>query len=71
MKELQQALRIIRSDIALNFTKKNELPLFIKIEYQEITENEENYFQKLNDFMKALYTGIWLNIFKYMAFTIL
>ncbi len=53
-----------KADIALNFTKKNDLSLFIKIDYQEISSNEEDYFIKLNDFIKhsiQLYGSAYLS----------
>ena len=50
--------------------KKNGLSLFIRIDYQEISTNEENYFQKLYDFMKhclqvygASYLSTWHFLF--------
>ena len=59
-----------KSDVALNFMIKNGLSLFIRIDYQEISANEENYFQKLYDFMKhclqvygASYLSTWYLIF--------
>lgn len=41
-----------KADVALNFLKKNDLSLFVRIDYQEITENEEVYFEKLFRFIK-------------------
>lgn len=42
-----------KSDVALNGHS-----LFIRIEYQEITANEENYFSKALWFYEALFTSI-------------
>lgn len=53
-----------KADIALNFLKQNDLSLFIRIDYQEITADEENNFKKLEGFMKhylQLYGASYLN----------
>ncbi|ALC90561.1 beta-xylosidase [Bacillus sp. FJAT-18017] len=50
--EIATSSPYFNSDIAMNFMMKNGLSLFIKIEYQEITANEEHYFKKLHGFMK-------------------
>ncbi len=60
-----------KSDVALNFIKKNDLSLFVRIDYQEITIDEENYFKKLYAFYEALFTIIWCFLFKYLALSLL
>lgn len=50
--EIATSSPYFNSDIALNFMEKNGLSLFVRIEYQEISKNEEFYFQKLYGFMK-------------------
>ncbi|WP_428911666.1 helix-turn-helix domain-containing protein [Niallia sp. Krafla_26] len=50
--EIATSSPYFKSDVALHFMKKNGLSLFIRIEYQEISTNEEVYFQKLYGFMK-------------------
>ena len=59
-----------KSDVALNFMKKNGLSLFIRIDYQEIVANEEKQFQKLYQFIKhclqvysASYLSSWHILF--------
>ncbi|MBR2565191.1 MAG: helix-turn-helix domain-containing protein [Paenibacillus sp.] len=39
-------------DSALSFMKRQDLSLFIRAEYNEISRNEEQYFLKLTQFMK-------------------
>ncbi len=39
------------TDIALTFMHKNNLSLFIRVEYKEISEDEERYFNKLTRFL--------------------
>lgn len=50
--EIATSSPYFKSDVALNFMKENGLSLFIRIEYQEISTNEDFYFQKLYGFMK-------------------
>ena len=68
--EIATSSPYFKSDVALNFMIKNGLSLFIRIDYQEITANEEHYFQKLYGFMKhclqvygASYLSTWHLIF--------
>lgn len=39
------------ADFALNFLRKHDLPLFVRIDYQEISEDEANYFEQLRHFI--------------------
>lgn len=74
--EIATSSPYFKSDVALNFMKKNGLSLFVRIEYQEITKNEEFYFQKLYGFMKhclqvygASYLKKWHFLFYESYFT--
>lgn len=74
--EIATSSPYFKSDVALNFMKKNGLSLFVRIEYQEITKNEEFYFQKLYGFMKhclqvygASYLKTWHFLFYESYFT--
>jgi beta-xylosidase/AraC-like DNA-binding protein len=74
--EIATSSPYFKSDVALNFMKKNGLSLFVRIEYQEITKNEEFYFQKLYGFMKhclqvygASYLKSWHFLFYESYFT--
>lgn len=40
------------ADFALNFLRNNDLSLFIRVDYKEITIDEVAYFKELNNFMK-------------------
>lgn len=40
------------SDQALEFLKKHQIGLCIRIDYQEIIDNEENFFKRFDHFMK-------------------
>ncbi|WP_028782396.1 helix-turn-helix domain-containing protein [Thalassobacillus devorans] len=40
------------ADAALNFLQKHGFSLFIRIEYKEVTEDEETYFRALRQFLK-------------------
>ncbi|WP_087974960.1 helix-turn-helix domain-containing protein [Oceanobacillus rekensis] len=40
------------ADFALNFLRKHDLSLFIRVDYKEITSDEVAYFQELNNFIK-------------------
>ncbi|QHS24385.1 helix-turn-helix domain-containing protein [Virgibacillus sp. MSP4-1] len=40
------------ADFALNFLQTHGLSLFVRVDYQEITEDEENYFKELDLFLK-------------------
>lgn len=40
------------ADFALNFLRKHDLSLFVRIDYQEMSEDEENYFKELRHFIK-------------------
>jgi beta-xylosidase/AraC-like DNA-binding protein len=58
------------TDIALNFMQKNDLSLFIRVEYKEISEDEDRYFRKLTSFLKhglqifgAKYLNTWHILF--------
>ncbi|RDW19038.1 beta-xylosidase [Oceanobacillus arenosus] len=39
------------ADFALNFLKKNNLSLFVRVNYKEISADEESYFTELHKFM--------------------
>lgn len=74
--EIATSSPYFKSDVALNFMKKNGLSLFVRIEYQEITKNEQFYFQKLYGFMKhclqvygASYLKTWHFLFYESYFT--
>lgn len=41
-----------KADIAIDFLKQHDLALFVRIDYQEITMDEEKYCQKLGLFLK-------------------
>lgn len=60
-----------KSDIALNFLKKHDLSLFIRIDYQEITTNEEKNFDKLSAYVKhclQLYGADYLNTWHFLFY---
>lgn len=40
------------ADLAINFLKKHDLSIFSRIDYQDISSDEEAYFIKLNAFLK-------------------
>ncbi|MGJ9459902.1 helix-turn-helix domain-containing protein [Oceanobacillus sp. CF4.6] len=40
------------ADFALNFLRKHDLSLFVRVDYKEITNDEGAYFKELNNFMK-------------------
>ncbi|WP_339230173.1 helix-turn-helix domain-containing protein [Oceanobacillus sp. FSL K6-2867] len=40
------------ADFVLNFLRKHDLGLFIRIDYAEISRDEENYIRELQDFIK-------------------
>ncbi|RDW16240.1 helix-turn-helix domain-containing protein [Oceanobacillus chungangensis] len=40
------------ADFALNFLKKHELSLFVRVDYKEISTDEESYFTELHNFMR-------------------
>ncbi|MFZ7943267.1 helix-turn-helix domain-containing protein [Neobacillus sp. 19] len=40
------------TDSALNFILKNNLSLYVRVDYQEISADEEQYFSKLTKFLK-------------------
>ena len=51
--------------------KKNNLSLFVRIDYKEISLDEENYFIKLHNFIKhclQLYGESYLNTWKFMFY---
>lgn len=69
--EIATSSPYFKSDVALNFMKKNGLSLFIRIEYQEISKNEEYYFQKLYGFMKhclQVYGASYLNKWHFLFY---
>lgn len=41
----------VNADIILHFLQQAGLDLFIRVEYQEITKDEERYFKKLDEFI--------------------
>lgn len=41
----------VNADITLHFLQQAGLDLFIRVEYQEITKDEERYFKKLDEFI--------------------
>ncbi|RHW35013.1 helix-turn-helix domain-containing protein [Lysinibacillus yapensis] len=60
-----------RSDSALDFIWKNNLSLFVRIDYQEISANEENYFKKLQGFLKhcvQLYGSSYLSTWHFLFY---
>ncbi|TSI11771.1 helix-turn-helix domain-containing protein [Lysinibacillus sp. BW-2-10] len=60
-----------KSDIALNFLQRNSLALFIKIEYQEITADEDKNFQKLYQFLRhclQLYGASYLTSWRFLFY---
>lgn len=60
-----------KSDIALEFLKQNDLSLFIRIKYQEITLDEDNYLIKLERFMKhylQLYGASYLSTWHFLFY---
>lgn len=60
-----------KSDVALNFLKKNNLYLTVRIDYQEISLNEESYFQKLSAFMKhcfQLYGASYISNWRFLFY---
>ncbi|WP_047986206.1 helix-turn-helix domain-containing protein [Ornithinibacillus californiensis] len=44
------------ADFAITFLKQHSVSLFIKVDYQEITENEQYYFTELENFLKHCLT---------------
>ncbi len=59
------------SDVALNFMKKNNLALFVRIDYKEISMDEDNYFKKLQNFLKhclQVYGESYLNTWNFMFY---
>ncbi|WP_236005907.1 helix-turn-helix domain-containing protein [Desemzia sp. RIT 804] len=40
------------SDLALEFLKEQQIGLFIRIDYQEIIDNEDNFFKRFDHFMQ-------------------
>lgn len=42
----------VNVDITLQFLREQDLDLFIRIEYQEISKDEEKYFKLLDDFLR-------------------
>ena len=69
--EIATSSPYFKSDVALNFMLKNGLSLFIKIEYQEISSNEEYYFQKLYGFIKhclQAYGASYLNKWHFLYY---
>lgn len=59
------------TDIALNFLQKNNLSLFIRVEYKEIADDEERYFNKLTRFLKhclQVYGEKYLNTWHIMFY---
>ncbi|SOC43538.1 helix-turn-helix domain-containing protein [Ureibacillus acetophenoni] len=60
-----------KADISLNFLKKNDLSLFIRIDYQEITADEDNNFKKLAAFIKhclQVYGSSYLNTWHFLFY---
>lgn len=60
-----------KTDIALEFLKQQNLALFVRIDYQELTMDEENYLRKFGAFFEALSAIIWWFLFKRLAFSLL
>ena len=59
------------SDVALNFMKKNNLSLFVRIDYKEISIDEDTYFKKLHNFLKhclQVYGDSYLNTWNFMFY---
>ncbi|ETI69621.1 helix-turn-helix domain-containing protein [Neobacillus vireti] len=57
------------TDGALNFMKKNDLSLFVRVDYKEISIDEEQYFSKLTKFLKhclQVYGENYLNTWHFM-----
>lgn len=60
-----------KSDIALNFLKQHDLSLFIRIDYQEITTDEERNFEKLSAYIKhclQVYGAAYLNTWHFLFY---
>ena len=59
------------SDVALNFMKKNNLAFFVRIDYKEISMDEDKYFKKLQNFLKhclQVYGESYLNTWNFMFY---
>ncbi|WP_156288878.1 helix-turn-helix domain-containing protein [Oceanobacillus salinisoli] len=59
------------ADFALSFLQKHGISLFISVDYQEITENEQHYFKELDQFLKHclnIYGRSYLNTWKFMFY---
>ncbi|OBW59477.1 beta-xylosidase [Solibacillus silvestris] len=60
-----------KTDIALEFLKQQNLALFVRIDYQELTMDEENYLRKLEHFLKhclQLYGGSYLSAWHFLFY---
>ncbi|KGR76871.1 helix-turn-helix domain-containing protein [Ureibacillus manganicus] len=60
-----------KADVALNFLKKHDLSLFIRIDYQEITTNEDHNLEKLIAFLKhclQLYGSSYINTWHFLFY---
>lgn len=60
-----------KTDIALDFLKQHNLALFVRIDYQELTMDEENYCKKLEHFLKhclQLYGASYLNTWHFLYY---
>jgi beta-xylosidase/AraC-like DNA-binding protein len=59
------------TDAALNFMQKNNLSLFIRADYKEISKDEEHYFYKLTKFLKhclQVYGENYLNTWHFLFY---
>ncbi|MED1472515.1 helix-turn-helix domain-containing protein [Bacillus salipaludis] len=59
------------TDVALNFMLKNDLSLFIHVDYKEISEDEEQFFYKLSKFLNhclQVYGESYLNSWHFMFY---
>ena len=59
------------TDAALNFMKKNNLSLFTRMDYKDISKDEEQYFHRLTKFLKhclQVYGESYLNTWHFLFY---
>lgn len=59
------------TDVALNFMQKNNLSLFTRVDYKDISNNEEQFFNKLTHFLKhclQVYGEQYVNTWRFMFY---
>ena len=59
------------ADFALNFLEKHELSLFVRVDYKEISTDEESYFTELHKFMRHCINVHGKGLCRNMAFYVL